>query len=106
MKIIKIKNPKNSYYGGGWKIEMPSGTLTIITTKIGDWNKLLFPSGFQSEINPQFDGFSMKVVPDYEAQDLYNISESVIGNWEIKKLTYQDKKTLSEYMIARWEAFI
>ncbi|MCK4454384.1 hypothetical protein KAU51_03575 [Candidatus Parcubacteria bacterium] len=108
MKITKIKNPKNSYYGGGWKIKMPSGTLTIIKTKIGDWNRLIFPSGFQMEINPEYEGISMKIIPDYGLQEKYNVccSGSALGNWEFKHMTCQDKKTLSEYMIARWKVFM
>ena len=108
MKITKIKAPKNSYHGGGWKIKMPSGTITIVTTKIGDWENLIFPSGLKVEIIPESEGFSMIAIPEYKLDSKYNIccSGSVLSNFEFEKMTYQDKKTLSEYMIARWKAFI
>lgn len=108
MEIAKIKNPKGNYHGGGWTIKLPSGTITIITTKVGEWTELIFPSGFQIKLSPESEGFSMKAVPDYKLQDEYNIccSGSTLSSWRVEQMTPQDKITLSEYMIARWKAFI
>ena len=102
MKITKEKNV--SYFSDILHIKLPSGKITIVPAGIGDWDKVVFPSGLTIEICPDFSGFSMKIIPHSNLRDMHNYCcpGSALSDYDTKRMTPQDEKTLAEYMIARW----